>query len=62
MKSTTVFFIDWSDMDKEGAVCAEQMLYLQSLRSMSEVTKLLYGGDRGYADKAEQLKEKIQKF
>lgn len=62
MKSTTVFFIDWSDMDKEGAVCAEQMLYLQSLRSMSEVTKLLYGNDRGYADKAEQLKEKIQKF
>lgn len=55
-------FIDWSEMDKTGAISAEQMLYLETLKVMAEVTKLLTGNDDGYEAKAAQLKEKIQKF
>lgn len=46
-------FIDWSDIDKDGPVCAEQILLWQTYKCL----EALYGGD--YSDRADKLKEKI---
>ena len=34
-------FIDWADLDKEGALCAEQMLFAECYRTMSLLSRLL---------------------
>lgn len=54
-------FIDWADMDKTGAVCAEQMLLLRSLETMALCGKIL-GIDGDYDRQAVILKEKINKY
>lgn len=36
-------FIDWSEMDKVGALCAEQMLLVMCYRTMATVQKLIEG-------------------
>ncbi len=46
-------FIDWSDIDKDGPVCAEQILLWQTYRCM----EVMYGGD--YSHRAEALHAKI---
>lgn len=46
-------FIDWSDIDKGGPVCAEQILLWQTYKCL----EALYGGD--YSGRAAKLKEKI---
>ena len=66
-------FIDWSEMDKEGALCAEQMLLVMCYRTMATVQKLVEGANRSkqenatnnqpdYAEKEKNLKEQIEKF
>ena len=55
-------FIDWSEIDKTGAVCAEQMLLIESYRIMDEVGRLLEMPDKGYGIKAEELKKKVNEF
>lgn len=55
-------FIDWSDIDKTGAVCAEQMLLAAAYDTMAAVDEILHKGDRGYADKAAALKQKINRY
>lgn len=54
-------FIDWADIDKTGAVCAEQMLLLKSLETMSLCCKIL-GKENDYGKLAKNLKEKINKY
>lgn len=34
-------FIDWADIDKEGALCAEQMLFAECYKTMSRVSRYL---------------------
>ena len=34
-------YIDWADMDKDGPLCAEQMLYAACFRVMAEISKQL---------------------
>ncbi len=34
-------FIDWADIDKEGALCAEQMLFAECYRTMSLVSRYI---------------------
>ena len=53
-------FIDWADMDKTGAVCAEQMLLLRSLETMTVCSRLL-GIDSDYEKHEKALKERINK-
>ncbi|MBQ7152477.1 MAG: alpha-rhamnosidase [Clostridia bacterium] len=55
-------FIDWSDMDKTGAVCAEQILFWRVLDRMDFMAKVC--GDKGvsYANEASQLASKIRKY
>lgn len=58
-------FIDWADLDKEGPLCAEQMLFAECYRTMA-----LLGGRLGkdaflcgsYRQKYETLKKNINRF
>lgn len=38
-------FIDWSDIDKDGALCAEQMLFIEANRAMARLAKII--GENG---------------
>lgn len=55
-------FVDWSEIDKEGAVCAEQMLYVHTLRVMAELSALLNRDGAAYAKKAEEMTRKVDEF
>lgn len=55
-------FIDWSPIDKTGAVCAEQMLYIRALRAMEYVASVIGQDAAPYAAAAAELREKVQKF
>lgn len=55
-------FIDWADMDKEGAVCAEQMLYIAANRTMARLAEILGEDGKGYAKIADELTEKVNRF
>lgn len=55
-------FVDWSEIDKEGAVCAEQMLYVHTLRVMAELSALLGQDGTAYARKAEEMARKVDAF
>ncbi len=56
-------FVDWADMDKTGAVCAEQMLLAESLRVMDRLEALLGAGESGYGARAAALCQAIdEKF
>lgn len=58
-------FIDWADMDKEGALCAEQMLFAECCRTMSLLGQKLkkYEAEyKEYQKKYENLKTNINLF
>ena len=55
-------FIDWADMDKDGALSSEQMLFLNCLNVMARLSKLLKKDGRKYVREAKKLKENIDKF
>ena len=53
-------FIDWADFDKEGAVCAEQMLLCRALEAAAHCARLLGFDESEYRSAAEQLRVKIE--
>lgn len=53
-------FIDWSDLDKEGGACIEQMLLVRSLEVMAECAALLGKNGSRYAETAKILREKVE--
>lgn len=58
-------FIDWADLDKKGALCAEQMLFAQCYKTMAIVSQILekeFSKYHLYQEKYERLKEKINIF
>lgn len=55
-------FIDWADIDKEGAVCGEQVLYAQCFFVMEELGRLLGADSSKYGRRKEQLRDKIQAY
>lgn len=55
-------FIDWSEIDKEGAVCAEQMLYIAANRTMAHLAEILGKDGSFYAKTAEEFTYKVNKF
>jgi len=55
-------FIDWADIDKTGAVCAEQMLFLRSIEVMSECADILDFDNTEYKILQTKIKNKIDKF
>ena len=55
-------FIDWSDIDKTGAVCAEQMLYIVANRAMYSLSELVGTDGEKYRKKAEKLASDVEKY
>jgi len=55
-------FIDWSKIDKTGAVCAEQMLYIRALRAMAYIADVLGEDGADYLAQAEALRHKLNAF
>lgn len=55
-------FIDWSDIDKEGAVCAEQILLLQCYKTMQFCASLTGNDPREYKEAFQRLKKNIMDY
>lgn len=55
-------FIDWADMDKEYALCAEQMLLRRALEAMARLSDLMGEDGSHYQTQADALAEKIDKY
>lgn len=56
-------FIDWADMDKDGALCAEQLLFSEAYRVMSCMARVAGAdGEDEFAAKHRELAEKIDRF
>lgn len=55
-------YVDWADIDKDGPVCAEQMLFAACLRVMAEVSALCGEDPSHYRETCEDLTEKIRTF
>ena len=53
-------FIDWGDVDKDGTLCAEQILLWQMYNSMAKLSDI-FEEKNSFAEKAEALKNKIKK-
>ena len=55
-------YIDWADMDKTGALCAEQMLFAACWQTMAKVSAALGEENPEYMEKYEKLIGQIHKF
>ena len=55
-------FVDWSDYDKTGAVCAEQILLRRAYEAMAYAASLLGKDAARYTARAEELKDKIARY
>lgn len=55
-------FIDWSDIDKQGAVAAEQMLCVKAYESMSALAAVIGENGSEWSEKAALMKQRIDKF
>ncbi len=55
-------FVDWSDYDKTGAVCAEQILLRRAYEATAYVAELLGKDSSHYRSRANALKDKIVKY
>ncbi|MDQ8738131.1 amylo-alpha-1,6-glucosidase [Paenibacillus sp. LHD-38] len=53
-------FIDWAEIDKIGAVSAEQILFAESLKATWACGELLGNGEERYIKRYDQLKEQIK--
>lgn len=54
-------FIDWSEMDKGGALCAEQILLWQTRKAMAELSAICGKDGSGYAKAADKLQKNIMR-
>ena len=54
-------FIDWSDMDKGGALCAEQILLWQCRNAMASLSELVGLDGDAYRKAADKLKRNIMR-
>lgn len=61
-KNNDWIFIDWSEIDKDGAVCAEQMLYIAANQTMVELSKLVGANPDVYEKKSNKLIEMTNKL
>ncbi len=55
-------FVDWAEMDKTGAVCAEQMLYVAALRAMARLASLAGADGAAFAAHADELRARITEY
>ena len=52
-------FVDWANIDKDGPVCAEQILYIASLRAMAKMAALIGRDSKEYEKKAAILTDLV---
>jgi len=55
-------FIDWADMDKTGAVCAEQMLLIAAYSAMADISCAIGFENESFCIKSEILKNNVNKY
>ena len=55
-------FIDWSEIDKTGAVCAEQMLLIAAYEALGKIATALSLDAAVFSGKAEDLKKRVNAF
>ena len=55
-------FIDWSDIDKDGAPCAEQMLLYRAMICMAELSEAVGVCGAQYKERADDLLGKINRY
>lgn len=55
-------FIDWADIDKEGAVCAEQILFAKSLEAILLSAEILGIEEPDYRERLEKLRLDIDTY
>lgn len=55
-------YIDWADLDKNGPLCAEQMIYAACWKAMAEISVLLGQDGCRYSEKHHRLSEAIQEY
>ena len=55
-------YIDWADMDKDGPLCAEQMLYAACFAAMARISEQLGKDGSSYSCEYEKLTAAIEKF
>lgn len=55
-------FIDWAEIDKTGAVAAEQILFYKSLQTMAVCAEVLGSNGLQYQNIAGELYQKINRF
>lgn len=55
-------FIDWSDIDKTGAVCAEQMLFIAAYSAMAKISRALGVEATTFSEKENELTKKVNEF
>lgn len=55
-------YIDWAEMDKEGTLCAEQMLLARSYEAIGTVRRLLGLKEEEFALKRKQLLKNIHEY
>lgn len=55
-------FVDWCTMDKDGTVCAEQILLLKCFRTMAECAEILGRDGEAYAHAADRLYKNIMEY
>ena len=55
-------FVDWSEMDKTGAICAEQMLLVKSYYAFGELLDAIGSTGREYTAKADILLKRVDEY
>lgn len=55
-------FIDWSPMDKDGPLCAEQLLLIHTHRAMGKLASIMGESDEKYIARAEALSETVDRL
>lgn len=55
-------FIDWAQFDKDGPLCAEQMLYAACWKAMAQAAQILGEHSECFQKRYEQLARGIQQF
>ncbi|MBO4367533.1 MAG: alpha-rhamnosidase [Clostridia bacterium] len=55
-------FIDWSEMDKEGPISAEQLLYIRALEAMAECEEAAGNDASALCEKAGAFLRKVDEF
>lgn len=61
-KGNDWIFIDWSEIDKDGAVCAEQMLYIAANRAMAQLAAIIGEDGSKYSQIADEMTAKTTEY